>query len=276
MDTLLEPTQKVAIRSAEPEDYEVYARLFPELDIGDAVPTRDNWVSNLMPTTSIATREGVAVGYCQYEEFESTGYVRNVVVAPEARRQGVGRQLMAATAQHFRSGGKRSWRLNVKPDNRAAIALYERFGLREQYRAKSLRLAWGAVSVLPTGSATVRVFGPARDPLVEDCFGLPRGQLAANRSSSRVLLEATSAVNQKPLGVAVFAPAFPGAFPFRVRELHAVSALLATMRTYVPKDEYINLVAEGDPLLANLLLSAGATLRDDIQHMAGELNKTDV
>ena len=268
-----EPQTQAAfvVRRASADDYPAFVRLFPELLVDDPVPGLDTWTSVLAPSTWIAARDGEVLGYCFFQEYAETGYVRNVVVAKAARRSGVGRALMHATAEHLRSRGKGSWRLNVRPSNQAARALYERIGLRAKYTAKALRLPWAAAEALPEGSAVVRDLTPDRDAALESLFDLPRGQLAAARAAQRILLEATSSDGRASVGLSVFDPKFPGAFPFRVTELDAVTPLLTAMRRHVPKDPHVNLVAEDDERLAALLASAGASLRDEILHMEGAL-----
>ena len=56
------------------------------------------------------------------------GWINYLAVAPAARRQGVGRALMAAAEQHLRAAGCPKINLPVRPDNPAVIALYERLG----------------------------------------------------------------------------------------------------------------------------------------------------
>jgi hypothetical protein len=84
-----------------------------------------------------------------------------------------------------------------------------------------------------------------------------------------VLLEATSVDGARALGVAVFEPKFPGAFPFRVDDLEALAPLFGAMRAHVPRDDYVMLVVEDDPRLVTLLEGAGATVRDTFVLMAG-------
>lgn len=265
-----QPTD-LLLRRASSDDYPAFARLFPELLVDDPIPTLDTWVSALAPSTFIAARADEVLGYCYFQEYTDTGYIRNIVVAPDARRGGVGRALMLATSEHLRSRGKATWRLNVKPTNHAARSLYERMGLRTKYLAKALRLPWASARALPRSTATTRALTPDREPAVEARFDLPRGQLAAARAQQRVLLEAVSSDGEETIGLAAFDPKFPGAFPFRVSAMDALTPLLAAMREHVPADEHVNLVAEDDERLASVLESVGARLRDEILHMEGAL-----
>ena len=58
-----------------------------------------------------------------------------LMVASDARRQGVGRALLAAAVEWARGAGVRKLELHVFPWNDAAISLYEAFGFeREGYR----------------------------------------------------------------------------------------------------------------------------------------------
>jgi RimJ/RimL family protein N-acetyltransferase len=63
-----------------------------------------------------------------------------LMVARDARRQGVGRALMQAAVDWARETGIRKLELHVFPWNEAAIALYEAFGFeREGYRKRHYR-----------------------------------------------------------------------------------------------------------------------------------------
>jgi len=245
--------------------------LFPELMVDDPVPRLEAWRDVLLPSTWIATRDDSVIGYCYIQEYFETGYIRNVVVAKAARRSGVGRALMQAIADYLRSRGKISWRLNVKPSNQAALALYERMGMHAKYLARALRLPWSALPSLPAGNAVVAVLSSDRDAVIERQFDVPRGQLADARGMGRLLLEAIAPVERACVGIAAFDPKFPGAFPFRVNDLDALAPLLSAMRQHVPADEHVNLVTEDDERLAALLISVGATLRTEIVHMEGTL-----
>jgi RimJ/RimL family protein N-acetyltransferase len=65
-----------------------------------------------------------------------------LMVAKDARRQGVGRALLEAAVEWARSSGVRKLELHVFPWNESAIKLYERFGFeREGYRKGHYRRA---------------------------------------------------------------------------------------------------------------------------------------
>src|SRR3954462_6904242 len=127
--------QVFSIRRATPDDYSSFSRLFPELLVDDPVPRLEVWGSTYLPSTWVAARGPEMLGYCYCQKYAESGYLRNVVVAPFARRAGVGRAFMQATADELRAHGKSSWRLNVKASNHAALALYARMGMQQKYRA---------------------------------------------------------------------------------------------------------------------------------------------
>jgi ribosomal protein S18 acetylase RimI-like enzyme len=261
----------VTLRLAAADDYPAFVRLCPELRTDDPIATLAAWTTGIAPATWVATIQDQVVGYCYVQEYSDTGYVRHVVVDPAVRRQGVGRTLMTTVADRLRAHGKKFWRLNVKPDNVAAIALYTGMGLQAKYRAKSFRLPWKGFQKIPLFGATVRVVTPERDVALEDFFSLPRGQLTESRRLGRALFEAMTADGLSPVGLSAFNPSFPGAFPFRVVDPRVAGDLLAAMRVMVPDDETVNLVAEDDEPLAALLLQVGADLKMEIVHMTGAL-----
>jgi len=265
-------TASFAVRRALESDHSAFAALYPELKVNDSVPGRHVWEAEIAPFAWVAAMGDDVVGYCYCQEYDDTGYLRNLVVAARARRRGVGRALMQTAAAHLRRKGKQFWRLNVKPDNEAALALYEQMGLRVQYASTALRLPWQALDAIPDGKAAVRPLSPARDAAIESRFELPRGQIAFARGLGRLLFEAVAAASDGPAGLAVFDPGFPGAFPFRVVDLEALAPLLRTLRSHArPGDDFVGLVAEDDPRLVELLVRAGAEVRDEMLHLQGTL-----
>ena len=67
-------------------------------------------------------------------------WVNFVWVDPAVRRQGLARQLMAATAAEVRSQGARHLALNVFGDNSGAIALYDALGFQVVAQQMTLSL----------------------------------------------------------------------------------------------------------------------------------------
>lgn len=86
----------------------------------------------------VAERDGQAVGYAGCQTVLDEGYITNVAVSPGARRQGVGRVLIAALAAQARAQGLAFVTLEVRASNAPAIALYEgagfvRAGVRKNF-----------------------------------------------------------------------------------------------------------------------------------------------
>jgi len=77
----------------------------------------------------VATSEvGVIVGTVMAGYEGHRGWINYLAVAPAVRRQGVGRALMVAAEQLLRAAGCPKINLQVRPDNPAVIAFYERLG----------------------------------------------------------------------------------------------------------------------------------------------------
>ena len=79
---------------------------------------------------------GKVIGYAGLLVVADEGYITNVAVFPEYRRQGVAAKLLAVF-ENFARGNKLAFlTLEVRP-NTAAIALYESFGFRQAGRRKN-------------------------------------------------------------------------------------------------------------------------------------------
>ncbi len=80
---------------------------------------------------------GQVMGYAGLLVMADEGYITNVAVFPEYRRQGVAAKLISVF-ENFARGNKLAFlTLEVRPSNAAAIALYEGFGFREAGRRKN-------------------------------------------------------------------------------------------------------------------------------------------
>ena len=82
------------------------------------------------------TADGV-VGYVGMMYVLDEGYISNVAVRPEARRQGVAEALLTALEQRARALLLSFLTLEVRESNAAAIALYEKCGYRVAGRRKN-------------------------------------------------------------------------------------------------------------------------------------------
>ena len=77
------------------------------------------------------------LGYAGLLVMADEGYITNVAVFPEFRRQGVAAKLIAVF-ENFARGNKLAFlTLEVRPSNTAAIALYKGFGFEEVGRRKN-------------------------------------------------------------------------------------------------------------------------------------------
>ncbi len=76
----------------------------------------------------IAELDGVIVGYCGYWGIGEEGYIYNVAVRKDYRRQQVGYRMLTELLMRAKARGVTALTLEVRRSNEAAIGLYERLG----------------------------------------------------------------------------------------------------------------------------------------------------
>lgn len=86
----------------------------------------------------VAEQDGRTAGYVGCQTVLDEGYITNVAVSPDCRRQGIGRALIEELAQRARAQGLSFVTLEARASNAPAIALYEgagfdRVGMRKNF-----------------------------------------------------------------------------------------------------------------------------------------------
>lgn len=84
----------------------------------------------------VAEADGSVQGYIGSQSVAPDCDIMNLAVAPGARRQGLGRQLLAALIDALHRRGIERLFLEVRPSNTAARALYDAFGFVQAGRRK--------------------------------------------------------------------------------------------------------------------------------------------
>lgn len=79
--------------------------------------------------------DGTVVGYAGLHVVLDEGYIDNVAVRPDRRRQGIADRLLEVFCR-FGAAHLRFLTLEVRPSNAAAVALYEKHGFREAGRRR--------------------------------------------------------------------------------------------------------------------------------------------
>ena len=80
---------------------------------------------------------GRVLGYAGLMVVADEGYITNVAVFPEYRRQGIAAQILQVFVQFAEANRLALLTLEVRPSNAAAIALYQDFGFEEVGRRKN-------------------------------------------------------------------------------------------------------------------------------------------
>ena len=123
------------IRAAEPGDLDAILALEIAVFSTDRLSRRSLRAFILSPHRPliVATADGALAGYALVALHKRASAARLYSIAVDQRngRRGVGRALMAACENYAAAHGRRTLRLEVRPDNAAAIALYERLGFRQ-------------------------------------------------------------------------------------------------------------------------------------------------
>lgn len=99
-------------------------------------------LSELLENEAAATlaavgEDGTVLGYAGIQVVLDEGYVNNVAVRPEYRRQGVASQLLDVFRRFGEGQGLAFLTLEVRDSNQAARALYARHGFVEAGRRKN-------------------------------------------------------------------------------------------------------------------------------------------
>lgn len=264
-------------RAARPEDYLHFVRLFPELGVAEPPPTESMWLKSFLGGSLFVDDGDVRAGYARYDILRTCGYVRNIIVDSDYRRQGIGKALMDGCRQRFLNANCTEWRLNVVIDNQPAICLYKDCGFAPLYRSTALVFPVDAVANLPDAPASIRVqpLLETRDSAVEARFGMPDGLLTSLRAHvGDSLLQLVDDSRSPPacVGVARFSPHVPGAFPFRLEWSDIMRPFIEAMLEMTPEGtEAIYLTCEADPELTEELVRAGARVLMQLFHMRGHL-----
>jgi GNAT superfamily N-acetyltransferase len=283
----------VTLRPAQLADYDDVRVLFDELKVPGNFPDRSRFATEWLPvvivaTSSVRVGKEIVVGYIWPVSAASSVHVRHLAVRPDARRQGIAKALMVEAARVHRAQGKTSWWLNVKPENVAAIALYQSLGFAAQATSAAVSVTWDVVlknaqkarahdqrnvSQAPThdvDSDSVERSAPWADGQMEALFGFESGRIAGVRALGHRVLSCLVA-NGKVVSFGAFDPGFPGSSPIAAVSPEWVWPQLATFRNVARPGETSLSVFSEDERIANELLAHGARLELRVMKMAGEL-----
>ena len=162
-------------------------RRLDERDIGAAIALTnlENWgytradfvrLLTLSPEGCfVVEAKGRIVGVLTTTTYDGLAFLGAVIVSPELRGKGVGKQMMEAALDHLRSTGVRTVRLNAYLN---AIPFYERLGFQREYEV----VRWTG----PTRTGRARGVRPVR---LDDLDGLARFDATYFGANRRPLLD---------------------------------------------------------------------------------------
>jgi ribosomal protein S18 acetylase RimI-like enzyme len=259
------------VRAARPDDYEAWLRFWAELGLTSTPPSHDRWLAGILPNTIFLEEAGVLAAYNLSFAFGTRGDVRQVAVAPEFRKRGVGKQLMAAVAAKLRAAGCTDWRLEVRADNAPAIALYRAVGmqpLRDLHTVRMGRDACEHFAASRSGRFAATAVIPDDDVRLEAAFDLGAGQIQRWRTFRpqspivRIGFAALIQIHRE------FSTGHGWLFPFEAPDTDTAAHLLAEALPNMPAEYELQLAR---PELYAALLAAGARPEEHLIEFTGQL-----
>ncbi len=160
----------IELRSLRPGDWPEVARIYEQgIRTGQAtfetsVPSWPDWDAAHLPEHRlVAVRDGRVAGWAALSRVsERCVYAgvaeHSVYVAAEARRRGVGRELLAALIASSERGGIWTLQSGIFPENEASLALHTALGFRVvgvRERLGRLHGAWRDVLLLERRSEVI-------------------------------------------------------------------------------------------------------------------------
>jgi GNAT superfamily N-acetyltransferase len=263
------------LRPARLEDYPAFARLFLELGVPEPPPPREVWAAELLPLSLFQDGPQGPQAYTVTDVLGELGFVVQLVVDAAARRQGVGRRIMEALAERFRERGCRSWALNVKRDNVAALGLYTSMGMRPRREAATLTVTRAQVEALPMAPPGLQVVPAVEQdwaPLTA-AFRLIPGKLErfAKRASHQ-LLRLSRPGEAEPWGLGMMDLRSGGVlFPFFAATPGHARVLLEEALRRMSAQGPLHAVVMDDAPLERLLRDAGAAMEMEMLELQGPL-----
>jgi len=217
----------VSLRPARAEEIGAMLALENELFATDRISARSfrEFLRSASTSVVVAERDGAVAGYAivLFRRNTSVARVYSIAVASNARGQGIGEKLMLALEATARERDALFMRLEVRPDNEPALALYKRLGYRAFGRfldyygdhSDAIRFEKSLLSHAPVSARQVRFYaqtteftcGPAAMMMALAAAGRPvafdrRTEIDLWRRSTTIFM-ATGPGGCEPLGMAV-------------------------------------------------------------------------
>jgi ribosomal-protein-alanine N-acetyltransferase len=93
-------------------------------------------LTNPLAIFLVAKLDGEVAGYAGMHHVLDEGYIANIAVGERHRGRGVASALLDAFLEYARENKMALLTLEVRPSNKAALALYDKYGFREECRRR--------------------------------------------------------------------------------------------------------------------------------------------
>ena len=122
----------------------------------------------------VAELDGRRAGMVTTTRYPRSGWIGNLIVPPECRRQGVGERLMRHALRHLTQHSLKTIRLEADPQG---VPLYRRLGFVDEYESLRFRRPAGGRGLRAAATRVTAGDLPAIADLDSACFGDDRRKL---------------------------------------------------------------------------------------------------
>jgi ribosomal protein S18 acetylase RimI-like enzyme len=168
------------VRPARRDDYAAFTRFWDELVFDQEPPNLAHWDEHMRPSTIFIDVDGEPIAYALIFPLGARGDVRQIAVAPAWRGRGIGGALMTEVLTRLRAAGCKDWRLEVREDNTAAVALYRRAGMDVLHTIEAQRIPSDAAerfAATRSRTLSIEAVAPDDDAALEARFDFGSGAI---------------------------------------------------------------------------------------------------
>ncbi|MCF2143907.1 MAG: GNAT family N-acetyltransferase [Candidatus Heimdallarchaeota archaeon] len=192
------------------------------------------------------------IGYYRIAIYGREGHIQTIGVHPDYRRKGVGSHLLERSIYQLEKSGCTSYFLYVQTNNTPAINLYKKYGFQGETKSWQFVIPFDLLPNKPRGKCRHVEWGEIQ--LLSLRFNVNPLQIQQYFGKKEQYVLVYEMLGQQ-LGFARFNPAFPGAFPFILKDPNYFLDMVAILKSYISQKNFteMKITFENQSRLVNYL-----------------------